>query len=312
MTTTRRPLWLSLGASLRIVGDSYRLLFRHPILLVPMLWAYAAWTAMSLAWNLELRYRVPPLEQPLWIFSIILVAASLFSIAALTVLEMIEQRETGGSIQLGRAFRRALVPNTLRALPIIVGFALIWFLLNTLAALWGAGSKLVGLTARNARRELTEDDEPWFGYAHKALRMFVFTLLPAVAWEGRWAPTAFVRGVQVLREQTWRFIAGFFALEVAMGMMFFPLGLVLGHLDSRGVEVPPWGDWLIVAYVVVVASITLLLEQIYVAELYLWHLRWERAKIEAAARGQALPEIHHIPKPSLLDEVPDLTAALTP
>ena len=53
-------------------------------------------------------------------------------------------------------------------------------------------------------------------------------------------------------------------------------------------------------------SFTIYLEQMFTAELYLWSLKWEQAVHKAQQENKPLPELIDVPRPSILDEVPDL------
>lgn len=101
------------------------------------------------------------------------------------------------------------------------------------------------------------------------------------------------------------------ALEVIWLLLQLPLGAVLRYVKEQHINIPDWGDVLIIIYLGCSASLVLYLEVLFVAELYLWHLRREKAQREAVETRQPIPELRHIPKPSLLDEVPDLTRALS-
>lgn len=59
-------------------------------------------------------------------------------------------------------------------------------------------------------------------------------------------------------------------------------------------------------YCAFVWSFALFLEQIFVAELYLWHLIWEREVKVAQERGEAEPALADVKHPCVLDDVPDL------
>jgi hypothetical protein len=48
------------------------------------------------------------------------------------------------------------------------------------------------------------------------------------------------------------------------------------------------------------------LEQMFIAELYLWNLKWERAVITAQSQRLPLPSLNDVPAPTLLDGTADL------
>jgi hypothetical protein len=51
----------------------------------------------------------------------------------------------------------------------------------------------------------------------------------------------------------------------------------------------------------------MVLEQMFAAELYAWHLVWEDARAKAGTNGAPAPSVlQDIKRPSLVDGVPDL------
>jgi hypothetical protein len=66
--------------------------------------------------------------------------------------------------------------------------------------------------------------------------------------------------------------------------------------------------WTVVfIYIAFAWSFSIYLEQMFCAELYLWHLKWEDAIRVAKQKGRKGPtSISQVKKPCLLDEVNDL------
>lgn len=50
------------------------------------------------------------------------------------------------------------------------------------------------------------------------------------------------------------------------------------------------------------------LEQLFMAQLYLWHQKWESAVEDAQKSGRPVPSLHDVDQPLLLAKVPDLLA----
>ncbi|HTX98758.1 MAG TPA: hypothetical protein VMG09_01925 [Bacteroidota bacterium] len=57
-------------------------------------------------------------------------------------------------------------------------------------------------------------------------------------------------------------------------------------------------------------SFAVSLEQVFAAQLYMWHLKWRAACDSADLLTRDLPELESIARPSLLDQNPDLVGLL--
>lgn len=53
-------------------------------------------------------------------------------------------------------------------------------------------------------------------------------------------------------------------------------------------------------------SYSIYLEQMFTAQLYLWHIKWEKAVKKAREDGKEAPSLRDVPRPSVLDKVSDL------
>jgi hypothetical protein len=76
--------------------------------------------------------------------------------------------------------------------------------------------------------------------------------------------------------------------------------------DEFGIVLPDIAWIITIIYAAFAWSYSIYLEQMFSANLYLWHLRWEKECIEAQRAGRQLPALRDVPRPSILDEVPDL------
>lgn len=332
---------------LGLLGTGLRLLWRHPSLFLPMALFWCFWATMSVVWHFVL---LPALLDAgaSWSFRVGLVlgliclASFALSLACLVLLEQLEQLERGQKVSFRRALVEALSDDTPRALPVMALFALGWFVLNLLANLLGAGRPRQDLTAGNVARHLAgEGASQVAAAAHRLMRLALFTILPAIAWEDYWAPGAVGRGWAVMKRQLGRFVAGFVALETASFIIafvtvlllysggFVAIVLIVEGATLVEANLPtlqqfgaahPWlgalplqqvvdfvGHSLVILYLGVMGSLMLYLEQIYAAGLYLWYLAWEREAAARARDGRPEPTMEDVPCPSFLDDVPDLT-----
>ena len=72
--------------------------------------------------------------------------------------------------------------------------------------------------------------------------------------------------------------------------------------DMLGLQLPEIFWIAVLIYVAVAGSLSLIVEQLYVAELYLWHLNWKSENEERVAMGKKPVSFNKATKPSFFDE----------
>jgi len=132
--------------------------------------------------------------------------------------------------------------------------------------------------------------------------MIIFLILPAVAWEELSPIKAIKKGLTVLRGNLPEFLTGFALTEVFASIVFLPAAIIF-YIDSKfGVIFPEFVWYFVLVYIAFSWSLTFLVEQLYVAELYLWHIKWEDECQFAKQEGKELPNLPVNSKPSFFDE----------
>jgi hypothetical protein len=111
----------------------------------------------------------------------------------------------------------------------------------------------------------------------------------------------------VARRHKAEFGVGLLLSELAGQIAFLPLaGVAVAYM--RGVDLPE-AAWLgAVALSLLLWTFVMLVQQLYAAELYVWHLLWEDASARSAAAGETPLAPDAVTRPSLLDGVPALAA----
>lgn len=252
----------------------------------------------------------------------ILAMAFLLSLACIVLLQMVRQDEEGGRVSLFRALSRSLTRGLLPTLAVAFVWGTVWFAITLVQALIPRRRRKGGedageMTAESAARALVGDgrwsiSDSFFDALRKAGRMVAFLVLAAVAIEGKGTRGAFRRGFQVVRQNLRPFAAGFALTEVAAALVFLPVGLFL-YITSKADLVWPQTVWYgVIGYLAVAWSLSLYLEQMYCAGLYLWYVAWERHVAAASAAGQPVLPMSQVRPPQLFDGVPDLQRAPQP
>jgi hypothetical protein len=294
--------------ALSMVGSSLRAFARYPSLFaaVGVVWVglvVAGWLALppvldlfdSSAMDSQTTFWLAIAALGVCVFA---VAGVALSFGCLVVLERVRQIEMDEPASLTGAFGSALT-NTVRALPLVLLWSVLWLAISAVGMLLGGdddrdgGDRLVDWSVRAAC---------------DAMRMLVFCSLPALAWEVGGSPWGAVRrGMAVARRHKAEFGVGLMLSELAGAIAFLPCAGV-GVAYMSGVDVPEMA-WLgAVALSLLLWTFVMLVQQLYAAELYVWHLLWEDASARSLAAGEAPIAPEAVTRPSLLDGVPALAA----
>jgi hypothetical protein len=236
------------------------------------------------------------------------------------LLELIKQLEDGAPSlmgALGATFRKDLM----NLLPLALAWAFIWFALTLLEALFSRrddqeSSGDAELDAQSAFETLADFGNFSLGRAFleavkKGVRMLVFLILPAIAWEDMNFIDASKKGLGVLKAHLGEFARGYALTYAAAMVVFLPPAILFLIGTSHHRQPPlvhiPEGVWVAATiYVGLAWSFSLYLEQMFVAQLYLWHMKWERKFEVARLSKRPLPAFGDIEPPALLAKVPDL------
>ena len=146
----------------------------------------------------------------------------------------------------------------------------------------------------------------FFEALKKGVRMTVFLILPAIAWEDSPPIKAIKKGISIVRAHKIEFATGFVMTELAGGVLFL-LPCLLIYLSLKMDIHLPDTVWLItLIYIGFAWSLYFFLEQMFTAGLYIWHLSWERECSKARKENRALPTLADVRRPALFDILPDL------
>ncbi|HEX3048494.1 MAG TPA: hypothetical protein VHY08_27340 [Bacillota bacterium] len=296
---------------------SFRELFRYPKLLVPLLITWLCYGCATLYFSYFFEWNEVVTDFRLFlIFVIILFCAFLLSLSCSMLLELIEQQESGKAMSLVEAFLDTIGLNLFAMIPLAVLWGGVWFILLILEILFSRFKRRKDedqeLTAENAARTLTGDigavslSSTYFKAMKKGFRMAVFLILPGIAWENLGFRKAYQRGRLILGLHLEQFISGFLVTEGAALLIFLPAAMVFFLSGVLEIQFPEWVRYITIGYLWAGWSLVIYLEQMFTAELYLWHMRWEREMLAAEEAGRRLPRLTEIKLPDLLDQTPDL------
>jgi hypothetical protein len=288
-----------------------RIPVRYPVMLAPLLLVWCIYAPVTVYLYFQFPWNETPLPAALALtFGVLFLFSYSISLAAFVLLEQIRIVENGQEPGLLWPLRAAFW-NSVRALHITLIWAFLWFILTIAEA--ALRPKQEGLenepSAENVARLLAGVNSnssigALFDALKKGVRMIAFLIYPAVAWERHAEPIR--RGLAVGRAHRTEFAAGFVITGLAAGVVFIPPVIVFILADQTEVPFPDWIWFAVIIYSGLAWSFTMLLEQLFAAELYLWDMKWRRACDAAESAGEPAPPLSAVPRPSILDGKADL------
>lgn len=298
-----------------LIFASFRVFGKYPLFIVPLFIVWIIYATIIIYFKFFFNWDNLSINMSiLVVFLIIFCFTLLISFSCLVVLELIQQIETGNNLNLLTAFSETIKKDFIKIIPLALIWAVIWFILTIVEAILRKKKKSDtenDFTARNVASTLSGEDEfSWSGFSidllQKGIRMIIFLILPAIAWEDMGFFKSIKRGFSVLRKNIMTFATGFTLTYLAAVIVFFPPAILLYVTGELEIALPDIVWFFVIIYIGIAWSYSLYLEQMFAAHLYLWHLRWEKKCESAIAAGKDPPRITAVNPPSILDEVPDL------
>lgn len=303
------------------MGSAIGALATYPQLLVPLILCWFLQSGIVLYFHFKFDWNSLELGTAFSIcFAIIFCFSSLLCFSASWLLEMMEQIESNKPLQIGKALGDTINLNLIRMLPIALTWATIWFILVVIDVLTSDGkseseSQSNGesdLSFKSATQVLARTDQEfsWTSLSIQLIkdlvRMIVFLSLPAICWRGMSGISAMAEGLRTARKHSVEFLTGTTLSGVFALILILPVALP-AYLDSRNMIHIPDHAWPIMFFYLTFAwSFSIYIEQMFAAELYLWHMKWEEAVQKAQREGTIEPKLFEVQRPSLIDYKADL------
>ena len=305
---------VSFKNAIEIFQSSIRFFLRYPISIFPLILCWCIYAPIILYLEFYMNWDAFNASE---IFGIVFLIYFVFSFiigtSCLILLEIVQQVESGKRPKLSKALKDCFFRDLIKALPVLIIWSIIWSILALLEAILSKKKdendrKEKELTAKSAAKTLAGVKKEsslinsFFSALKKGLRMIVFIILPAVAWEELGPIRAIKKGLTVLRSTIPEFITGYALTRVFVAIVILPVAIIF-YIDSEfSVVFPEFVWYFVLVYIAFSWSISFLVEQLYVAELYLWHIKWEDEYKTAKEEGKELPTLRGTPKPSFFDE----------
>ena len=297
-----------------VINASITAFFKHPIFLLPLLtvWLVYAPTIIYFKWHFRWdNYNKS--ETALIIFLIIFGFCLLLTLSCSILLELIQQKETGKKFNLFKSLKETLTKNIIQIIVLAFFWSILWFILTILEAFLSrkkSSSDKEAENAENIARTLAGTGNVsftslTFDALKKGIRMIVFLIMPAFAWENFGINKSIKRGLSILKQRTTEFITGYTLSYLAAAIVFIPPAIMF-KLSKDKVEFSDEAWILCIIYIAFAWSYTIYLEQMFTAELYLRQLKWEQNVRIAIDNGKKPPKFWQTKNPSIIDDNPDL------
>ena len=296
------------------MGAALQAFVTYPSLIAPLLLCWAVYAPVVIYLKYSFDWAAYSLGGQIGVsFSAILLFSVVISFSCLTLLTTVKQIETEGRPNVLVALGVAL-SNTFKALPIAVLWALIWFVLAVIEAIFSKSRDADGapeFSAEDAAKTLAGFDSwslsgAFFDALQKGVRMLAFLIFPALLWEGGSTTQSIKRGLAVARAHKVEFFTGFALTELFSAIVFLPPAILFILSGEFDVEFAEWVWVSTIIYVGFAWSLSILMEQLFTAELYIWHMNWEKASEKAHQTGDNPPKLRDVKRPSLTDGVMDM------
>lgn len=302
-----------------LIKESIKAFGKHPSLIIPLL---VCWTIYAPA-IVHLKFffqwdNYSTGQQLLVVFLVILLFSFILSVSCLILLELIHQIETGESLNIFTATCTS-IPNIVKSLPVTVVWAVIWFVITVIEMFLrrrrDEDEEDMEFNAENVAKTVAGFEEfslsaAFFEALRKGVRMIAFLIYPAIAWEKNGLSKSVKKGLAVAKTHKAEFVTGFVLTDLAAAVVFLPPAILFILSGKFHIEFPEWVWFTTIIYCGFAWSFSMFLEQMFTAELYLWHLLWEKDCEIAEINGGELPKLEDVKRPSIMDSIPDLANAI--
>ncbi|MFW6272332.1 MAG: hypothetical protein ACOC2U_00965 [bacterium] len=279
-----------------------KFIFSKPLLLIPMMLAWAIYVFLALWFSSTYNLGSMEIETLLLVlFAFTFVSTFTIGIASLFILEMLEQHERTGKMNVFKALYDMLTKDLWRSLPIIILWSLIDFLLVILISILSSARKRNNKTTR-PKGPIQRAVEGF----RDLVRMGSMTVFTVIAWEDLGPKRSFDKGFSVFKYRFSQMLVGFGLNKITGLLLAIPIIIVALALRAGSLPLQATLIGLII-YISIIWSLRKLIEQLFVSELYLWYIHYERARAKAMKLGTEPPSsLYDVPRPSFADNNYDL------
>lgn len=299
---------------MKTIKAAIQIFYNHPIFLLPLLttWIFVASGTVYFKWYFPWEsYNTTGQFTFAYLFYFLTSLLILFSCSVLV--ELIEQDESGKQMNISKAINDSLINNIGHIIILSFIWSIVWFTLVLLKVIFSKKDRNGDdeMSAENIAKTLAGNDSfSWTNFTFdaliQALRMIMFIVVPAFAWENKGFGASFKRGISIVGLRTANFIEGFIISLGVQFIVYLPPGIMFYLNNKANIDFSETAWYLCIVYLGFAWSFTIYVEQLFGAELFLWQLKYEKAYEIAKQKGLPTPRFSSIERPRLLDEVREL------
>ncbi len=316
LNSKQPPFYNRVLHSFSFGAHAFHACLKFPVLLAPILlcWMLYGATIIYLYYYTNW-FQLDTVQSLVSTFVVLFFFCTIFSTSSLILLELIEQIETNRPISLFRAIADAIKRDLPKAFPIILVWAAIWFILTLIESLLkgrnNEDEQIPEISYENIAKTLAGYGkfsliELIFDLINSGVRMVIFLMLPAIAWENETTINSVKKGFCTLKNQQVQMLTGFAMIEVFAMIIFIPPFIMFYFSETGNSHFHDYVWIAIIAYIALASSIYLYMQQMFAALIYMWNLKWLNAARKAKAKGEPVPSLSDVKPPNLLDNIPDL------
>ena len=302
-----------IGNGFNILGKAIIFFFKNPKTIFPIVLAWLFITPIILYIQYNFSFSNLSIGEVFIVVFIIIFGVTLVtSLASLILLELLEQHETEGQMSLGKAFKDAFVIDMLRALPLIIAWSIIQFLLLIVEAMIEAGksknrksrSRSKSFSFESTVRD-SDGGSVFFDFIKKGLRMGVMLMFAGIAWEELSSKDAYRKGIRLYKTNMATMLTGVSIGMLIQFLIMIPVGIMV-YLADEGMQFSETAWMIAFFYGGFAWSLNIFVEQMFAAEIYLWNRTYEIELEKAKAKGEKLPTLKSTKMPSFIDDIQSL------
>ncbi len=220
-----------MGNAWNLIRRSISVFKKYPIFILPILLVWMIYAPSVIYLKYFFPWNSVSISEALGVvFAEIVLFSFIILFSSTLTLELIQQLEQSQSLSLGKAWEEVMRRDLFKIIPLALCWAIIWFILTVIEALLSRRDKddaddqfdtaHVAETLANYRDFSLS--RAFIEALEKGVRMIVFLILPAIAWEDLGPIHAAKKGFRVLKAHLAEFASGYALTYLAAALVFLP------------------------------------------------------------------------------------------
>lgn len=313
--------------SFDFIDSSFRVFLTYPRLLFPIIFMWIIYIPVLIFGINHINWYSSNLRDIIYpLFFLYFIFTTLTAIACSTLLEMIEQIENKREISFLKALKITFTENFNDILPILIVWSVLWIAATSIELIFSRVRKVYktyrDVTSTNIKEEVEDEVDMAINFLKgdikftpsvlfievlkRGLRMIVFLILPAIAWDNLDFYDATKKAFKIITSEFLTFASGFLTTGIVILFIFLPPAIALYLQWTGNIQMKPFNYFVMAVYVLFALSYAMYIEQMFMAQIYLWYRKWEEIALKSVEKGYRIPPIEDIPVPSILDNINDL------